>query len=330
MKVAFLIDRDSVFNTSNFIKLINEIGEKEDLKIDFIMNLKKCSLYDFIFSFSKKYEKEVKRKWYKVYPLYDDLEIKEFVDNDLFYYNEYYDFGEYNELFVYEKSVITKIIHEFKENNKEYINTLEMIEKVSENKNDFAVIKGNKKVLISAPHNVSQYFNGRYKPRDLGSGNLALGVARKSDCYCIIKTKNIGNVFKNDNANKQVKCKYKDEIKKLVNDNKIKLLIDIHTLTKNRKEQINLGTDYGRNIFNNNECKDNLVKIINDYGFTVSVDYPFSGGGNTVASYSNKELGIYSLQIEINSKYINYNSKFSRYKELVEMINEMIDYLYKK
>ena len=327
MKVAFLIDKESVFNTYNFIKLINEVARKENISIDFIVSIKKCKFYDFVFSLTDKYNNNPEYKHYNIYPLYLDDDVKEFSLNDLFYGREYYDEYEYEELFYYEKSVISKIIKEFKENNKDYLYASEFLKKAKSRKEDFIFLDGEKKVLLSAPHNVSQYYKGIYKVKDLNTGKLVVNVLEKTKCYGIIKTKNIGNIFKDDNANRQIKCPYRTRIKKMVIDYNIKAIIDLHALRSNRKEQINFGINGGDNLFNDKKCLNDLIQICSSYGFNVSVDKPFKGGYPTISEYANKQLGIYSLQIEINSKYINYIYKASQYNKIVDMIIEICNYL---
>ena len=328
MKIAFLIDNDSVFNTPNFIKLIREIEISDNVKIDFLMDLKKCHICDVIFSFTKKFEEKINSKPYKVYKLYEDERVMEFINNDLFYYNEYHDEYEYNELFVYEKSVIRNIIKEFKEKNKEYLYSLEMVSSLEKDERyDFVTLNGEVPVIVSAPHNVSQYLNGIFKVSDYGSGRLAFSIMEKSKCYGIIKTRNIGNVFKNDNANKQRNCPYRKAITKMVEEGKIKALIDIHTLRRTRKEEINIGIDGGSNVFYNQEIIKGVSKIIKDNGFKLSIDNPFRAGGTTISKFASKKLGIYAIQIEINSKFVNYNYKSSKYNELVKMISEIVSYM---
>lgn len=328
MKIAFLIDRDSVFNTPNFIKLIREIEVSDKVKIDFLMDLKKCYFYDFIFSFTNKYEEKIMNKPYKVYPLYEDKEIIEFMNNDLFYYNEYHDEYEYNELFIYEKSVIKKIIKDFKEENREYLYSLEMVNRFeNDDRYDFISLSGDVPVIVSAPHNASQYLNGIFKVSDYGSGRLAFSVMEKSKCHGIIKTKNIGSVFKNDNANKQRNCPYKDTISHIVKEENIKALIDIHTLRRTRKEEINIGIDGGSNLFYNQNFINDISNIVKSNGFKLSIDEPFRAGGTTISKFASKKLGIHSIQIEINSKFINYNYKTCKYNELVKMISEIVNYM---
>lgn len=328
MKIAFLIDKSSIFNTHNFIKLIKQIEISDNVKIDFLMDLRKCHFYDFIFSFTNKYEEKLNSQLYKVYPLYKDVQIQEFINNDLFYYNEYHDEYEYNELFAYERAVIQNIITEFKEKNKDYLYSVEMVDSFeNDNRYDFISLSGDVPVLVSAPHNVSQYLNGMFKVSDYGTGRLAFNVMENSKCYAIIKTRNVGSVFKNDNANRQRNCPYRKSIERIVEDENIKGLIDIHTLKKSRKEEINIGIDGGSNLFHDSVFIKNISKIIKDNGFELSIDIPFRGGGDTITKFASKKLGIHAFQLEINSKFINYNYKSCRYFQLVKMISELVYYM---
>ena len=61
---------------------------------------------------------------------------------------------------------------------------------------DHVVITGKNKVLISAPHSVSQVRLGRYKSREIGSLVAALCFQKATGSYLIAKTQN-----NNDDAN---------------------------------------------------------------------------------------------------------------------------------
>ena len=56
MEIAILIDKDSVFNTVNFKKIIREIEKEENAKISMLINVKRYFHEDFIISFTDKYE----------------------------------------------------------------------------------------------------------------------------------------------------------------------------------------------------------------------------------------------------------------------------------
>ena len=108
MEIAILIDKDSVFNTVNFKKIIREIEKEENAKISMLINVKRYFHEDFIISFTDKYEDYFKHVKYKVYSVYDDENVIDMLNNDLLYLKDYYSDNEYDELFFYEKSIIKK------------------------------------------------------------------------------------------------------------------------------------------------------------------------------------------------------------------------------
>ena len=169
--------------------------------------------------------------------------------------------------------------------------------------------KGSTNILVSAPHNVSQYYMGVYKVSDFGTGTIVASLNLLSDCNLIIKTKNIGSVFVNDNANREINSNYRETIKKEVKENKIKAVLDIHALRKTRKEEINIGINNGININNDKELLNMLVSIANKHNFNVSIDAPFHAGKGTISSFVHNECGVIGIQYEINSKFINNCSR---------------------
>lgn len=323
MKIAVLLDNNSIFNNSEFIKVIKQISIEEKVKIDLLFNLRKCNYYDLVFSFSKKLKEKLDKKIYK-YIMFYDSEIQSYINGSLADDDLY----EYNELVKKQEEKIKEEIRKFKEENKQYVEGDYILKGLEEDTSkDFQSFDGEIPVIVSAPHNVSQYYNGTYKKSDYGTGRLAFNVIKNCNCYGIIKTRNVGNVLKNDNVNMQKKSLYKDEIKRIVKENKVKAIIDIHSLNRKREEDINLGLNGGINLFNDYKCIKEISNIINKYGYNISFDFPFKGGNNTISGYANNCLGIHSIQIEINSKYINYNYKTSKYNELVKMISELVIYL---
>lgn len=326
MELAMLIDKDSVFNTVNFKKILKEIEKEEEVKINVLIGIKHYFHEDFIISFTDKYEEYFEHIKYKVYSVYNDENIIDMLNNDLLYLNEYYSDNEYNELFFYEKSIIKKIIHNFKKNNGLYLDSKKLLNKYSNGKGDFIYDKGNLDVIVSAPHNVSQYYNGLYKRPDFGTGTIASSVKILTDCNVIIKTKNIGNVFVNDNANRG-NCKYKNKLASQINSQKIKALIDVHSLKSSREEEINIGINDGVNINNDTTLLNSIRSIAMKYKFSTSIDTPFHAGKGTISSFVHDECNIVGIQLELNSRFINYNYKSQRYNDLVNMISEMVIYL---
>lgn len=328
MEIAILIDKDSAFNTVNFKKIIKEIEKEECVKISVFVGIRHYFSEDFIIAFTNKYEEYFKKQKYKVYPLYDDENIKEMLNNDLLYLNGYYSEKEYKELFFYEKSVVKNIINDFKKNNALYLESKKKLKDYCSKQGDFIYDKGNLNVIVSAPHNVSQYYNGLYKKADFGSGTIVSSIKLLTDCNVIIKTKNIGNVFVNDNANRG-SCEYKNRIAKEIKNDNIKALVDIHTLKQTREEEINIGINYGININNDMKLLNTIRSIAMKYRFSTSIDTPFHADKGTIASFVHDECNIIGIQLELNAKFINYNFKSQRYNDLVKMISEIVVYLNK-
>ena len=126
------------------------------------------------------------------------------------------------------------------------------------NKNkDHILLIGTGNILISAPHGVSQVRLGKYKHSEIGSLTTALYLQNECNYPLIAKTKN-----NNDDANFDINSKYKDSIKKLIQENNIKYLIDLHGLASHRDCDINLGTHIGKNIANSPTTSIGIAKQI--------------------------------------------------------------------
>ncbi len=192
---------------------------------------------------------------------------------------------------------------------------------INDNKNkDHAIITGNNNILISAPHGVSQVRLGRFKCAEIGSLATALRLKDTTDCYLIAKTKN-----NNDDANFDVKSKYKDSIRKLIKNNNIKYIIDFHGLAQNRECDVNLGTHLGKNIENNEIIFEALKKDLENNHFNVSVDQPFMGGNPTISGTMKNEFKhIWTLQIEINCGITNKKENFEKFKTLLLILQNWI------
>ena len=188
------------------------------------------------------------------------------------------------------------------------------------NKDHVFLIGENSKVILSAPHGVSQVRNGKEKYQEPGTVSTTLHLQKICGCHAIFKTKN-----NNDDANYDEKSQYKEDLKKYIKENNIKYVLDIHSLSKDRKCDINLGTWHGKNV----ECDINLyrefVKDLCDAGFNVYLDVPFGAGPRTVSGSMKDAFDkIWTIQIEINSKIAWYKSGFEKYKKLLDTLATFI------
>lgn len=184
---------------------------------------------------------------------------------------------------------------------------------------DFVIEKGEGKVILSAPHGVSQVRLGKHKHEEPGSLALMLEVQKHTNAHMIAKTRNC-----NDDANFDEICPYKDRLKKYIQENDIKYLIDFHGMDKKRDVDVNLGTYMGQNIKTDEKLFDSLKVELDRAGFVVSVDEPFWGGANTVSGTMAKDLGIWTIQLEVNFKYTNEKKYNKRLNQLVEILTKFV------
>lgn len=184
---------------------------------------------------------------------------------------------------------------------------------------DHVLIVGNRDILISAPHGVSQVRLGKYKHCEIGSLTTAVYLQNETKCHLIAKTKN-----NSDDANFDENSKYKTSIKKLIQEKDIKYLIDIHGLASNRDYDINLGTHIGQNIKNDLDLFNNLYNSLISNSFNVSIDQPFMAGQQTISGSINNEFNLWTLQVEINCAITNKKENFERYKKLLTILTNWI------
>ena len=192
---------------------------------------------------------------------------------------------------------------------------------LNKNKNkDHVIVIGSNKVLISAPHGVSQVRLGKYKACEIGSLATALYLQQETDSYAIVKAKN-----NNDDANFDEQSSYKTSIEKLIEEQGITFVIDLHGLAAKRDCDVNLGIHLGNNIKTNEALFHNLYDALVANNFIVKIDQPFMAGSQTIAgSIANKFPHVWTLQIEINCSITNKVENFARYKKLLKMLTDWI------
>lgn len=182
------------------------------------------------------------------------------------------------------------------------------------------VITGNNKVLLSAPHGVSQVRLGKLKFKEVGSLATALYLQKETNSFLIAKTKN-----NNDDANFDEKSEYKDTIYSLIETKGIKYVIDFHGLAAKRDCDINLGIFLGKNIENNVRIFDSLNKSLQKEGFIVYIDQPFMAASHTISrSVKYKYPDLWSLQIEINCKITNNAYNIIKYNKLLRTLKHWL------
>ncbi|MGZ6239386.1 MAG: hypothetical protein ACXWMF_06050 [Syntrophales bacterium] len=171
-----------------------------------------------------------------------------------------------------------------------------------EQKDDyFAYIKGRIPILISAPHGAKHYrlSERRWKAEDAYTSSFAIKLGELTGAY-VIYTKNKAN----EDPNSDIHCRYKDFLGRVVKENGIKFIIDIHGASRDRKFKIDVGTM--DNITARSSCPTFMPLI--DRAFrdfdegTFNKHFQAKGLG-TITYFARNDLGIEAAQFEINALY---------------------------
>lgn len=198
-----------------------------------------------------------------------------------------------------------------------------------ESDTSFKIHDGSKNVILSCPHAVAHVREGIIRSFEPETGVLAKLLNEYESYPIIIKTKN-----ENDDANYDEKSLYKDALINYIKEKNIKGLLDLHLLSSNRVESINIGTGKNKN-FNNELLIDQIQRIFDSYDLgVISIDHPFSASRpTTISSYIHSQCMIPTLQIEINSSLVfpktGEDYKNSRLHEVYLALKEVLSFLVK-
>lgn len=192
----------------------------------------------------------------------------------------------------------------------------------------FEVVHGSIPVLISAPHNVAQVRQLAIKPKDLGTGHLALSLQNASNCHAIIRTFNLGKVGEcNDDPNFYEQSEYRTQIAQLIKQHSIKAFIDLHSLATHRAELVNLGINGGKNIQNNEKLLQDISQTFASSNIYLHIDKPFFAGESTLSSYVANTFNIPSLQFELNSKLIQLKNPENKHEQMALLLAQIVSLL---
>ena len=167
---------------------------------------------------------------------------------------------------------------------------------------DFKIIRGSFPILVSAPH-VTPHLRPEFnvKSPKLNEPNTDLIVkilCQKTGCFGVYATK-----FQKIDPNWYKKSPYKRAIKKLVEENNIRFVLDIHGAGKNRPFLIEYD-DFKRGKIIR-EIEENLKLCFKKIGFSekeISHGLLHKDQQLTITEFCIDELKIPALQLEINRK----------------------------
>lgn len=185
----------------------------------------------------------------------------------------------------------------------------------------FQITEGELPVILSAPHSVTHFRNGKEKIGECMTGALVTILQKRLNCYCISKTKNDLTDPNFDDVHP-----YKEAIKQLVREKHISYLLDLHIMSSKRDPAIEIGTGKGKNIFHDFQFVTILKETFEKFQIRpVIVDELFSGGfKNTVSSEISRSTNIPCVQIEINWRLLDLASSNHQVVDVLNALEESI------
>lgn len=205
---------------------------------------------------------------------------------------------------------------------------------------NFEIKEGYIPIMLSSPHAVNSIRCGKIKNADILTGSIALLLRDITGCHIIFSTKT-DNYDPNYDINE-----YKDVLTKYINDKNIKVLIDIHGLSKTNPCAIEIGTcpmyncdgnivgDELRSLKNKKYIIDIIKEVFSELFINnnekniICVNNIFSGGKtNTISKYVCDNTNSVSFQIEINRDYRDLEKK-ENIDIIVEFLRKIILRIY--
>ena len=201
-----------------------------------------------------------------------------------------------------------RLLNGDKMNFEEEINELE---KKKINK-DFLVLKGIVPIFFSAPHTMQQNRDdGTLKLNEPYTKAISMFLNEHYNTYAIIKINDTGVDSNRDNYDE-----YNVIMRRLIKDNNIKLVFDIHGASKERKYDIEFGTL--NNLSADYSTIRKLEDVFKEKGITnIGHNDSFKGGAITKGLYGLTDVDV--IQLEINGKYRDYKN--------IEMLERLISSL---
>lgn len=178
-------------------------------------------------------------------------------------------------------------------------------------------IKKGSKVLVSSPHEIEHRRDGKIKIPEINMHIIREYLIKNDLCSCIWMEEN----NEEDDVTYTKDNEYKQKIKKICEKNDIRAIIDIHGLSKEREQRINVCTNKMAN------CGFYLMqKVVNVFSKNkmgeISIGSPFDNiYENCIPTYCKRELGIDSIGIEVNSKLFNGDVQE---KKLLECFRDIV------
>ena len=216
-------------------------------------------------------------------------------------------------------------------------------------KTAFNIEEGRIPIMVSAPHAINQFRDGKIKYADMYTGGIAKYLHEKTGCHVIYSCMYTES---DPNYDEFEVNKYQHELLEYVNKHNIILLIDIHGAAKERDYAVEMGTAPSPEQLVENEYEnpanedpsllqykfiDDIIRIILEDKFkshsiakkNVVKNILFHAGDqNTVTKSISGKSKTACIQLEINGEYRNPDNT-NEFISLVESLIAIIEFFSK-
>ena len=198
---------------------------------------------------------------------------------------------------------------------------------VMSKKFNFNTFEGDIPILLSAPHAVRATRDGMIKSCDMLTGGIVEYLCNNLGTYGIIRSCNL-----NDDPNKDSDgfgMQYKEAINLMIKKYGIVTLIDFHGCGDNHGFDVDIGTNFGKNINYFDDSLSCIVNGLNGIG-KIMIDARFRASGEAnISRYIHETSRITCYQIELSNRL-----RVKKTKELIvalsAMIEQLVDYYQKQ
>ena len=187
----------------------------------------------------------------------------------------------------------------------------------------YRVISGSIPVILSAPHSVNQIRDEEVRNAEKYTGALVKYLSSKTNCYCIFE------LFTHSDPNSDLKSQndYKNAVINLINNYKIKILIDIHSSLFTDDTDIDIVTNKRESLCGANILIDEIKRLSSKYDVTMDEhNEPNKEKENEVITTSSKICNIPSIRIVINNKKLDVETNEEKFTLIEKLLEEFIKF----
>lgn len=164
----------------------------------------------------------------------------------------------------------------------------------------FKLVTGNQPIIITAPHSVRPFRNGKYRFSDGGAtAAYALALAELIGAHVIYAD------YENDfDANYEDDNEFKNQLAALIEEVDPILVLDIHGSNPMRSYDLDIGTMHGESLLGKNVLLGDLITRLTKEGIVNISTNRFSASKQQSITKFASNRGVPSLQLEINATYL--------------------------